>query len=235
MRKLCLSAAIVVTSLVAATASNAAPFYSSQPLARSGYQAVDDVTMTVNKNVAVAVAPRGNSTGVVLNAGTKVTVIGKTDGEWTHIQANGINGYVPTGALTQSTSTDMQILADKVKADKKALVAQNMELTEAEAKSFWPIYDAYQQDLQKINNRLAQTIVAYADAYNKGALDNAAAKKLLGEALAIQKSELKLQETYVPKLEKVLPEVKVARYIQIESKIRALVRYALADKIPLVK
>jgi len=44
-------------------------------------------------------------------------------------------------------------------------------------------------------------------------------KKLLGEALAIQESELKLQQTYVPKLEKVLPEVKVARYIQIESKI----------------
>jgi hypothetical protein len=142
---------------------------------------------------------------------------------------------VPAVAQTQSTSTDMQILADKLKADKKALVAQNMELTEAEAKSFWPIYDAYQQDLQKINNRLAQTIVAYADAYNKGALDNAAAKKLLGEALAIQKSELKLQQTYVPKLEKVLPEVKVARYIQIENKIRALVRYELASKIPLAK
>jgi hypothetical protein len=142
---------------------------------------------------------------------------------------------VPAVAQTQPTSTDMQILADKVKADKKALVAQNMELTEAEAKSFWPIYDAYQQDLQKINNRLAQTIVAYADAYNKGAVDNATAKKLLGEALAIQKSELKLQQTYVPKLEKVLPEVKVARYIQIENKIRALVRYELASKIPLAK
>jgi hypothetical protein len=46
---------------------------------------------------------------------------------------------------------------------------------------------------------------------------------------------LKLQQTYVPKLEKVLPEVKVARYIQIESKIRALVRYALASKIPLAE
>ena len=141
---------------------------------------------------------------------------------------------VPAVAQTQSTSTDMQILADKVKADKKALVAQNMELTEAEAKSFWPIYDAYQQDLQKINNRMTQTILEYSDAYSKG-LDNATAKKLLGEALAIQESELKLQQTYVPKLEKVLPEVKVARYIQIESKIRALVRYALASKIPLAE
>jgi hypothetical protein len=142
---------------------------------------------------------------------------------------------VPAIAQTQSTSTDMQILADKVKADKKALVAQNMELTEAEAKSFWPIYDAYQQDLQKINDRMTQTILEYADAYGKGTVDNATAKKLLGEALAIQESELKLQQTYVPKLEKVLPEVKVARYIQIESKIRALVRYALASKIPLAE
>ena len=127
----------------------------------------------------------------------------------------------------------MQILADKVKADKKALVAQNMELTEAEAKSFWRIYDAYQQDLQ--NNRMAQTIVEYADAYSKGTVDNATAKKLLGEALAIQESELKLQQTYVPELEKVLAEVKVARYIQIESKIRAVVRYELASKIPLAE
>ena len=142
---------------------------------------------------------------------------------------------VPAVAQAQSTSTDMQILADKVKADKKALVAQNMELTKTEAKSFWPIYDAYQQDLHKINNRMAQTIVEYADAYSKGTVDNATAKKLLGEALAIQESELKLQQTYVPKLEKVLPVVKVARYIQIESRIRALVRYVLASKIPLAE
>jgi len=102
MRKLTLSAATVVTSLVAATAGNAATFYSPQPLARSGYQAVDDVTMTLNKDVAVAVAPDGNSkTGATLDAGTKVTVIGGTNGQWTHIQANGIDGYVPTGALTK--------------------------------------------------------------------------------------------------------------------------------------
>jgi hypothetical protein len=101
MRKLCLSAAIVVASLVAATAGNAATFYLAPPLARSGYQAVEDLTMTVNKDVAVAVAPRGSATGKTLNAGTKVTVIGDTKGEWTHVQANDIDGYVPTNALTK--------------------------------------------------------------------------------------------------------------------------------------
>jgi len=36
----------------------------------------------------------------------------------------------------------MQILRDKVKADKRLVVAANMDLNEAEGKAFWPIYDA---------------------------------------------------------------------------------------------
>jgi hypothetical protein len=141
----------------------------------------------------------------------------------------------PALAQNPPTSTDMQIFAEKVKADKKALVAANMQLTESEAKGFWPIYDSYQQGLQSINERLASAIVEYANVYNKGSVDNATAKKLLNEVLGIQKSELTLQQAYVPKLEKVLPEVKVARYIQIENKIRAVVHYQLAAKIPLVE
>jgi hypothetical protein len=139
---------------------------------------------------------------------------------------------LPAGA---QTATDMQILAQKIKADKKLVVAANMQLTEAEAKGFWPVYDAYQADLQKINQNLLGTIKRYADAYNKGAISDEAAKKLIGEAIAIEDSEVKLKRSYVPKLEKVIPGVKVARYIQIENKIRAVVRYELAAQIPLVQ
>jgi len=45
----------------------------------------------------------------------------------------------------------MEILAQKLKADKKLLVAQTVGVTDEEGKAFWPIYDAYQADLQKIN------------------------------------------------------------------------------------
>ena len=132
-------------------------------------------------------------------------------------------------------SSNMEILRDKLKADKKLVVAANMKLTDAEGKAFWPVYDAYQKDLQQINERLGKAIVAFADAYRKGPVSNEAAKKLLGESLAIEEAELKLKQSYVPKLEKALPEMKVARYIQIENKIRALVKYELADNIPLVE
>jgi hypothetical protein len=139
---------------------------------------------------------------------------------------------LPAAAQTKS---DMQILAEKVKADKKLVVAANMQLTEEEAKGFWPVYDAYQKDLEGINKRLGATIRNYANAYNKGQVSDEAAKKLINEAIAIEDAEVKLKRSYVPKLEKVLPGIKVARYIQIENKIRAVVRHELAAEIPLVQ
>ena len=140
---------------------------------------------------------------------------------------------VPVSAEPPS-DTNMEILKEKLKADKKLLVASNMELTDAEAKQFWPLYDSYQKDLDGINKHLGQTIKDYADAFNKGNVPNDTAKKLLGEALSVEESEVKLKRTYAEKLGKVLPATKVARYIQIENKIRSLIRFELAQQIPLV-
>jgi hypothetical protein len=133
------------------------------------------------------------------------------------------------------TASDMQILAQKIKADKKLVVAANMQLTEDEAKRFWPVYDAYQKDLQGINQRLIGAIKSYADAYNKGPVSDETAKKLINEAIAIEDAEVKLKRSYVPRLEKVIPGMKVARYLQIENKIRAIGKYELAAQIPLVQ
>ncbi len=140
----------------------------------------------------------------------------------------------PALAQDKSADTNMQILLDKVKADKKLVVASNMGLTDAEGKAFWPIYDAYQKELQAINEHLAKTILAYADAYNTNALSDDLAKRLSNEALVIDQDELTLRKTYAAKLDRVIPAKKAARYIQIENKIRAAIRYEMAAGIPLV-
>ena len=141
---------------------------------------------------------------------------------------------VPVFAQEQTTDTNMQILLDKVKADKKLVVAANMELNDADGKAFWPIYEAYQKDLQAINDRLSRTILAYADAYNKSTLTDAQAKQFSDEALAIDQDEITMRKTYAGRLSRVLPGKKVARYLQVENKIRAAIRYQLAACIPLV-
>jgi hypothetical protein len=141
----------------------------------------------------------------------------------------------PTPAWTQGQPADnMQILRDKIKADKKLLVAANMELTEGEAKAFWPVYADYQKDLEAINQRIVKLIQSYASDYRAKSMTDEGAKKLIGEFVAIEKAEAGLKESYVPKLNKVLPPKKVARYLQLENKIRALVKYELAGEIPLV-
>lgn len=140
-----------------------------------------------------------------------------------------------TTAMAQSAAdTNLEILKQKIKADKKLLVASNMELSDAEAKQFWPLYDGYQKELGQINQRLEKTIVEYAEAYKKGSVPNDTAKKLLSEAMAVEEAELHLKHSYAEKLGKVLPATKVARYIQIEMKVRAMVRAELAQRIPLV-
>jgi len=138
-------------------------------------------------------------------------------------------------AAQDKPADNMQILREKIKADKKLLVAANMDLTESEAKAFWPVYDQYQKDLQKINQRIVKVIEGYAEDYRNRSLSDDKARKLIDEALAIDKAEADLKSAYAPKLTKVLPARKAMRYLQIENKIRAVVRYDIASGVPLVR
>jgi hypothetical protein len=140
----------------------------------------------------------------------------------------------PVYAVDSALATNMQILLDKVKADKKLLVATNMDLSDAESKAFWPIYEAYQKDLMKLNERAGKMIGSYAKAYNSGAMTDQQAQSLINEAIDIDAAEAAQRKSYAAKLGKALPAKKVARYLQIENKIRAVVRVELADRIPLV-
>jgi hypothetical protein len=133
------------------------------------------------------------------------------------------------------TASDMEILRQKLKADKKLVVAEVMQLTEAEAAGFWPVYDAYQTDLGQLNTQLGQLIKSYAEAYRTDTLTNDKAQALAEEALKIEQGEVDMKRAYLPKLSAVVPMVKAARYLQVETKIRAVLKFDLAAEIPLVK
>jgi hypothetical protein len=110
-----------------------------------------------------------------------------------------------------------------------------MDLTESEAKGFWPVYEEYQKDLSALNQRIGKLIESYAADYRANTLTDDKAKGLIDELVAIEQAEAGLKTSYVPKLSQVLPQKKVARYLQIENKIRAVVKYELAGAVPLVQ
>ena len=147
----------------------------------------------------------------------------------------GLCGVASPGGAQDKPADNMQILRDKVRADKKLLVATNMGLTESEATGFWPIYEQYQKDLQRINRRLANLVESYAADFRNKSLTDDKAKKLIDESVGIELAEANLKTEYAPKLSKVLPAKKVARYLQIENKIRAVVKYDLASGVPPVQ
>jgi hypothetical protein len=139
---------------------------------------------------------------------------------------------VPTFAQDRTADT-MQIVLEKVRADKKLLVAENMQLTEAEGKAFWPVYDQYQNELFLLRVRTAKLITDYANVQEK--MTNDVARSLLDEALAIESLGVMLRQVFLSEFRRVLPDVKVARYYQIENKIQAALFYELARNIPLAK
>ena len=127
----------------------------------------------------------------------------------------------------------MQIVKEKIKADKKLFVAENLQLTESEAKAFWPVYESYQRDLDAINERLIKLIKEYAR--NFDSMTDEAAAKLVSDAVNIDVDRTKQMQTYLPQIMKALPAKKAARYYQLETKIRALINFELAAEIPLIK
>lgn len=123
----------------------------------------------------------------------------------------------------------------KRSSDKKLIITKYMELTGSEANKFWPVYEEYQKDLQKINQRLLTLLQSYAADYRNNSLTDEKAKKLLDEWIALDQDEAKHRKSYVPKVLQALPPKKAARYLQIENEYRILMKYDLAVTVPLVQ
>jgi hypothetical protein len=144
----------------------------------------------------------------------------------------------PQNTQAQSTqpagaqADNMALVRDKVRADKKLLVAENMRMTETEAKAFWPVYDAFQADLEKIANRAIKLVEYYAANYRT--MTDTAATRMIDEHLALERDRAALLQSYRPRFSNVLPPIKVARYYQIENKVRAVVGWELAKGIPMM-
>jgi len=136
--------------------------------------------------------------------------------------------------FTQDKKADnMEVVREKLRADKKLLVADVMGLKESESKGFWPVYESYQKDLSRVNDRSLKLIQDYAGHYPN--MTNEAAKKLVDDYMSVEGERLKVRQSYLPKFRQVLPETKVARFYQLENKIQAAVNYDLASGIPLLE
>jgi hypothetical protein len=141
---------------------------------------------------------------------------------------------------SQSTTTsqsgierDIQMLRQDLRSKKKQTIAANLQLSDADATKFWPVYDQYVAELTKINDEKYAVIKEYADAW--GNMQDDQALSLINRALAVEERVAQLRIKYVPIFSKVVSGSKVATFFQIERRVQALVDLQLSAQLPLVQ
>ena len=141
----------------------------------------------------------------------------------------------PASAQTSSSpaKTQRQLDIAAARADRKAIVGANMNLTEAQAKAFWPLYDAYEAKMDKLDDRHAAEVKAFAEHYQTLTEEDATRK--LDEVIAIKQSRLDVQKDFVPQFRAAISSINTTRFFQIDNKLRALVQCQIAQLVPLAE
>lgn len=136
------------------------------------------------------------------------------------------------GTYAQSDNDYVEIMRSVLKTEKKAVVVEAMQLTDAESTTFWPLYKEYNDKMHIAQNKRIKAIKQYADNFEN--ITDEQADEIWTLVLQYKQESLKLQKTYYKKFKKILPSAKAARYFQLENKIDALISAELALEIPLL-
>jgi hypothetical protein len=141
--------------------------------------------------------------------------------------------FFAAAMMAQNTHDYMEVERAALKTEKKALVADAMELTDDESEIFWPLYNEYNDKQYVINSKVYNLIVDYAE--NFDTLSDERALELWNESMKQADELSKLKKSYFKKFQKILPGKKVVRYFQVENKVWALINAQLALEIPLME
>lgn len=135
-------------------------------------------------------------------------------------------------ALAQTALDGVEVARTTIKADRKTVIAENMQLTEAEGKAFWPLYRDYRHDIDKANDELVKLVLEYADLYPNVPEDRA--KDMLKRYSKMESELVAVRVKHLKKIGTVLPATKTLRFAQLENRLDLAVRLGMAASIPLV-
>ncbi len=143
-----------------------------------------------------------------------------------------IFGLVGISSSARAQSQKQLDLAAE-RAQRKAIVGSNMNLSPSESAAFWPVYNQYEAAMDKVEDRHLAEIQDFAKNYNT--MSEAAAKAKLDEVMAIAQARLATQKRFIPKFRAAISQIKTTRFFQIDNKMHALVQCEIAQLVPLTR
>jgi hypothetical protein len=136
-------------------------------------------------------------------------------------------------AMAQTERDVIEVMRAQIATNRQALVAENMNLTEAEAEAFWPLYREYQNERAGLADRRVAMLTEFRD--NFDSLSEERAKEIINDAIKLDDDFLKLRKRHLRKFREALGEKKTMRYFQIENKLEAIIDFELAQVVPLAE
>jgi hypothetical protein len=136
-------------------------------------------------------------------------------------------------AIAQQERDAVEVIRSQIATKRQALVAENMQLSETESDKFWPVYRDYQFQRSELADQRVANITNFRD--NFQTMTNEQAKTIVDDVVKYEEELLKLQKKFIREFRKVLPELKVMRFMQIERKLDAIIDFDLARVIPLTE
>jgi hypothetical protein len=145
-----------------------------------------------------------------------------------------------SGAIAQTattdqsgTDTDIALLRSDVQAQKTDIIGKTMQLNDADAKAFWPLYREYANKQQTLGDQRVSVIKDYGAEYDT--LTDAQADGLMDRMIKFNKSRNELTAQYFPKFKKAIGAKQAAKFIQVDSRLTLLVDLQLANSIPIIQ
>jgi hypothetical protein len=136
------------------------------------------------------------------------------------------------GSASLNIKAYTDLLRSDVRQQKAEMVGAVMQLSAADAAKFWPIYNEYDAQLNKLNDLRVANIQEYANNYDQ--MTDEKADELIHKALAFRKQRSELLATYYERVKKELGGITAARFIQVEDQLLLIIDLQIDSALPVV-
>jgi hypothetical protein len=113
------------------------------------------------------------------------------------------------------SAQDRRPMKDRVDAMKIGFLTDRLNLTPEEAKTFWPVYNQYSDELEKLRKGRRENIINARE--NFDSMSDAQLEKAVDSEIAFRQNELEILKKYHPQFKKILPIKKVAKLYKAEE------------------
>ncbi len=116
---------------------------------------------------------------------------------------------------------------------KKALVETVMQVSQADSKVFWPIYEEYQREYYELGNETAALIKEFVENIDNMTEDRAG--RLMTRTLDLQKRKLEVRQKYYNKIRKALSPIKAIKFAQLDGQLVQMLELQISSNLPYIR